>query len=63
MTGEVIQHISHAEGSLAELDTQPVLTLEFKYCSSQQLSELHESVLEFRGMLNALRRILRGRRQ
>src|SRR5438105_927619 len=32
-TGEFNQFISHAEGSLAELDTQLILSLELKFCS------------------------------
>jgi four helix bundle protein len=31
-TGEFIQFISHAEGSLAELDTQLILSIELKFC-------------------------------
>src|SRR5216683_3938445 len=31
-TGEFIQFISHAEGSLAELDTQLILSLELQFC-------------------------------
>ncbi len=33
-TGEFIQFISHAEGSLAELDTHLVLAVEFRYCKA-----------------------------
>src|SRR6266404_8562931 len=31
-TGEFIQFISHAEGSLAEVDTQLILSIELKFC-------------------------------
>src|SRR5438876_2961265 len=31
-TGEFIQFISHAEGSLAELDTQLILSIELEFC-------------------------------
>src|SRR5919109_4175455 len=31
-TGEFIQFISHAEGSLAELDTQLILSVELEFC-------------------------------
>src|SRR5438128_12310854 len=33
-TGEFIQFISHAEGSVAELDTQLILSIELKFCGS-----------------------------
>ena len=33
-TGEFIQFISHAEGSVAELDTQLILSIELKFCNS-----------------------------
>ena len=58
-TGEFVQSISHAEGSLAELDTHLVLSIEFNDCSPNQVAELHSSISELRRMLNALRRTLR----
>src|SRR5207245_3828461 len=33
-TGEFIQFLSHAEGSVAELDTQLILSIELKFCCS-----------------------------
>src|SRR5277367_1780455 len=45
-TGEFIQSISHAEGSLAELDTQLVLSTELNYCNLEQVAKLHESISE-----------------
>lgn len=33
-TGEFIQFVSHAEGSLAELDTQLVLSIELDFCGN-----------------------------
>src|SRR6267142_3633868 len=32
-TGEFIQSISHAEGSVAEVDTQLILAVDLSYCS------------------------------
>src|SRR4029077_16046154 len=32
-TGEFIQFLSHAEGSVAELDTQLILSIELKICN------------------------------
>jgi len=58
-TGEFINSLSHAEGSLAELDTQLVLSSEFNYCTLEQVKEMHAAIFELRRMLNALRRTLR----
>ena len=58
-TGEFINSLSHAEGSLAELDTQLVLSNEFNYCTLEQVKEMHAAIFELRRMLNALRRTLR----
>jgi four helix bundle protein len=57
-TGEFVQSISHAEGSLAELDTQIVLALEFKYCRPADAETVSELIQELRRMLNGLRRNL-----
>jgi four helix bundle protein len=62
-TGEFVQSISHAEGSLAELDTQLFMSTELNYCSSKQVAELHRTISELRKMLNALRRKLNERRR
>jgi four helix bundle protein len=58
-TGEFIQFISHAEGSLAEVETQLILSIELKFCRSAD-GEL-ELIEELRRMLNALRRKLAAR--
>jgi four helix bundle protein len=58
-TGEFIQFISHAEGSIAEVDTQLILSIELKFCRSAD-GEL-ELIEELRRMLNALRRKLAAR--
>jgi four helix bundle protein len=60
-TGEFVQSISHAEGSAAELDTQLVLSTEFRYCTQTDAAELHEMIFEIRRMLNSLRRKLLAR--
>lgn len=57
-SGEFIQFISHAEGSLAELDTQLTLTVELEYCSSEEALKAFELIQELKRMLNALRRTL-----
>jgi four helix bundle protein len=60
-TGEFIRFISHAEGSVAELDTQLILTIELKFCSSAAAEPGFGLISEIRRMLNALRRKLAGR--
>jgi four helix bundle protein len=54
-TGEFVQFLSHAEGSVAELDTQLILSVEFGYCSQAAVRSAHALVLELRKMLSALR--------
>ena len=60
-TGEFVQFLSNAEGSVAELDTQLVLSEGFRYCEARTAGELHEKLDELRRMLNSLRRRLLAR--
>src|SRR6059058_4745617 len=60
-TGEFIQFLSHAEGSVAELDTQLILSIELKFCSSVTAEPTFALINEIRRMLNALRRKLAAR--
>lgn len=60
-TGEFIQFISNAEGSVAELETQLMLSQHFGYCDPKTAAELGEKLDELRRMLNSLRRRLRNR--
>ncbi|PYL60477.1 MAG: four helix bundle protein [Verrucomicrobia bacterium] len=60
-TGEFIQFLSHAEGSVAELDTQLILSIELKFCSSATADAAFVLIDEIRRMLNALRRKLATR--
>ena len=60
-TGEFIQFISHAEGSIAELDTQLILSIELKFCSNTAADPAFALIDEIRRMLNALRRKLSAR--
>ena len=60
-TGEFIQFLSHAEGSVAELDTQLILSIELKFCSSAGAAPAFELIGELRRMLNVLRRKLFAR--
>ena len=61
-TGEFIQFISIAEGSLAELDTQLTISIELDYCREAELKEVFQLATEIRKMLNALRLSLQARR-
>ena len=57
-TGEFVQFISTAEGSVAELDTQLILSIELKFCHERKAKGPFELVAELRRMLNVLRRKL-----
>ena len=57
-TGEFIQFISHAEGSVAELDTQLTLCQDLKLLNSQETANAANLLDELRRMLNGLRRKL-----
>jgi len=57
-TGEFVQFISTAEGSVAELDTQLILSIELKFCHEGKAKGAFQLVAELRRMLNVLRRKL-----
>jgi four helix bundle protein len=57
-TGEFIQFISHAEGSVAELNTQLILAVELEFVVSKTSSPAFELMEDLRRMLNGLRRKL-----
>src|SRR5438309_8534857 len=57
-TGEFIQFISHAEGSVAELSTQLILAIELGFCSNEPAAPTAELMEHLRRMLNGLRRKL-----
>ena len=59
-TGEFVQFISHAEGSLAELDTQLTLAVELKFLPPEKASPCMDAIAELRRMLNGLRRAITG---
>jgi four helix bundle protein len=60
-TGEFIQFISHAEGSVAEIDTQLAIAVGLDFVSAKQAAPCFDLVGEERRMLNALRRKLASR--
>lgn len=55
---EFAQFLSHAEGSLAELDTQLVLAVELAYCSHAQAGPLQSAIVELQKMISGLRQKL-----
>jgi len=57
-TGEFVQFISHAEGSLAELETQLRLSVELGFCLERGIQNDLQLMEELRKMLNSLRRKL-----
>jgi four helix bundle protein len=59
-TGEFIQSISHAEGSVAEVDTQLFLAVELDFVSNKQAASCFDLLGDERRMLNSLRRRLTG---
>lgn len=61
-TGEFVQFVSHAEGSVAELDTQLQLSEDLGYCRNGAAATARALIQELRKMLNSLRRELLARR-
>jgi four helix bundle protein len=59
-TGEFIQFISHAEGSVAELETQLILSIELAFAETEHATASFILLDEIRRMLNGLRRKLSG---
>jgi four helix bundle protein len=60
-TGEFIQFISHAGGSVAELDAQLIVCVELTFTRAEDADAAFELISELRRMLNALRRKLAAR--
>lgn len=57
-TGDYVRFVSTAEGSLAELETQLIISIELKFCEKDEVESYFALMLEIRKMLNALRRTL-----
>ena len=53
--GEFVQFLGHAEGSLAELDTQVRLSGELGFCRIEQRAVLLVQIVELQKMLKVLR--------
>ena len=57
-SGEFVQFLSFAEGSVAELDTQLLIATELSYCTKAKAQAAFGLISELRKMLNAMRRKL-----
>jgi four helix bundle protein len=57
-TGEFLQFLSHASGSLAELDTQLQLSIDLGHCTAVAAAPAAGLIEELQRMLPALRRSL-----
>ena len=57
-TREFLQFLSHASGSLAELETQLLLSVDMKYCSENDVEIVAGLISELQKMIAALRRTL-----
>jgi four helix bundle protein len=60
-TKEFVQFVSHAEGSVAETETQLIVALELGYASGERAAAASGLLSDLRKMLNALRRALVAR--
>jgi len=59
-TGEFIQFLGIAKGSLAELDTQIIIAAELGFISEQQKNLLREKITEINRLTNGLIKSLRN---
>jgi four helix bundle protein len=57
-TGEFLQFLSHASGSLAELETQILLGVYLGYCGAPSAPRILQQIMEIQKMLAAIRRRL-----
>ena len=57
-TREFLQFLSHASGSLAELETQILLSVDLGYCGATDVSVISQEIAELQKMLAAIRRRL-----
>lgn len=61
-TREFLQFLSHAGGSLAELETQVLLSEELGYCKAPETAKIGETIAELQKMLFAIRSKLSAER-
>ena len=60
-SGEFVQFVSHAEGSLAELETQMLIAADLDFCSKEEANQALAQIEELQRMLNSLRQKLATR--
>ena len=60
-SGEFVQFISHAEGSLAELETQAIISIELGFTTPEKSEPILKIVEELQKMLHSLRQKLATR--
>ncbi len=60
-TREYLQHVSIAQGSLAELETHLILAESLNYCAHTQVAPLLEECAQVGRMLSGLQRSLRAK--
>ena len=53
-TGEFIQSISYAQGSLAELETQVLIAVELGFCAQPKVESILQEIGELQRMLHSL---------
>jgi four helix bundle protein len=58
-THDFLKQLSYVDGSLAELETQLLLSVELEFCSAAQVEELLKEVDELQRMVHAIARKLR----
>ena len=61
-TGEFGQFLSHAGGSIAEVDTQLIISTELGYCARSEVQDAFGLIEELQKMMAALRSKLLSRR-
>lgn len=57
-TGEFLHFLSHASGSLAEVETQLLLSVELSYCTFSDSRPVLQEIMELQKMLAAIRKRL-----
>ena len=57
-TREFLQFLSHANGSLAELETQVLLSMDLGYCKESEVFSIANEIGELQKMVAAIRRKL-----
>lgn len=57
-TREFLHFLSHASGSLAELETQILLSVDLGYCNEAGITSISKEITEIQKMLAAIRRKL-----